>query len=123
MNEKHYASSERPHFREEHVDGRTKLFLNGMPLRGVIEYQFEALKGHRGILTVKLCIQHLFGMGCQEPEPARCHNLRIEQDEGGGYVLYLDELRLQRGVMEFAVKAYEMGHGSVAVLVLLVQVQ
>lgn len=51
------------------------------------------------------------------------HNLRIEQDENGGYVLYLDELRLQRGVMEFHVEAYEKGYGSVAVLVLLVRAQ
>ena len=63
------------------------------------------------------------GIGTKEPEPSQRHNLRIEQEETGGYVLYLDDLRLQRGVMEFHVKVYESEYGSVAVLVLLVQTQ
>ena len=123
MNHKHCASSELPSFKEEFTAHRTELFLNEMPLRGVVRYQFEPRKGHRGILSVKLRIQNPLGVGTQEPEPVQRHNLRIEQDENGGYVLYLHELRLQRGVMEFHVEAYEKGYGSVAVLVLLVRAQ
>lgn len=123
MNYKYCANSELPFFKEERTAHQTELFLNEVPLRGVVRYQFEPRKGHRGILSVKLRIQRPMGTGTQEPEPVQRHNLRIEQDENGGYVLYLDELRLQRGVMEFCVKAYEKGYGSVAVLVLLVQAQ
>lgn len=123
MNHKNCANSELPFFKEECTSHQAELSLNGVPLRGIVRYRFEPRKGHRGILTVKLRIQHPMGIGTQEPEPSQRHNLRIEQEETGGYVLYLDDLRLQRGVMEFHVKAYESEYGSVAVLVLLVQTQ
>ena len=120
---KYCANSELPFFKEESTAHQTELLLNDVPLRGIVNYQFEPRKGRRGILTVKLRIQHPMGIGTQEPEPSQRHNLCIEQEKTGGYVLYLDDLRLQRGVMEFHVKACESEYGSVAILVLHVQVQ
>ena len=86
MNYKYCATSELPFFKEERTAHQTELFLNDVPLRGVVRYQFEPRKGHHGILTVKLRVQRPMGTGTQEPEPVQRHNLRIEQDENGGYV-------------------------------------